>query len=157
MYNIKGGWGTTNDCMHHPICYLHAQAMMRQYFHCHNVSPFPPHPKTTYAQSSLCDREHVFKACIWTLDSILCWYVCVCACVCACMCVWQCAQCTTVTDLVCVTGNTQWTGKNSYSTIVIKYMEKPGESLCKNGLLIKFTIAPRQLVQPRSTTARQGV
>ena len=38
-------------------------------------------------------------------------------------------------------------------TIGIKYTEKPGESLCKNGLSIKFTIVPRQLVQPRSTTA----
>ena len=86
--------------------------------------PSLPHPKTIYAQYTLHAREHIFKACIWTLDSILCLYVivcvcvhvcvcmCVCACVCvhvcvhvcACMCVWQCAQCTTVTDLVCVTG-----------------------------------------------------
>ena len=34
-----------------------------------------PHPKTIYAQSTLHAREHVFKACIWTLDSILCLYV----------------------------------------------------------------------------------
>ena len=35
----------------------------------------PPHPKTIYAQSTVFDTEHVFKACIWTLDSILCLYV----------------------------------------------------------------------------------
>ena len=82
-------------------------------------SPF--HPKTIYAQSTLHAREHVFKACIWTLDSIVCMWLCVCVCVCLYVCVYVC---------VCVwQGNTQWTGKNSYSTIGIKYMEMPGESL----------------------------
>ena len=76
--------------------------------------------------------------------------VCVCVCVCAFVCMCVCGSVHTmyysnrfgVCDRV-----------TSYSTIGIKYMEKQGESLCKNGLLIKFTIAPRRFVQPRSTTA----
>ena len=97
----------------------------------------------------VCGSVHVCVCVCVCVHVCVCMYVCACMCVhvCMCVCVWQCAQCTAVTDLV---GNTQWTGKNSYSTIVIKYMEKPGESLCKNGLSIKFTIAPRRLVQPRS-------
>ena len=46
--------------------------------------PSLPHPKTIYAQSTLFDTEHVFKACIWTLDSILCLYVIVCVYMCMC-------------------------------------------------------------------------
>ena len=69
----------------------------------------PPHPKTIYAQSTLHAREHVFKACIWTLDSIVCmWlcvYVCVHVCVCVCMCVCACVYVhVCVCACVCVTG-----------------------------------------------------
>ena len=53
--------------------------------------PSLPHPKTIYAQCTLHAREHVFKACIWTLDSILCLFVI--ACVCVCVAVWRMYYC----------------------------------------------------------------
>ena len=74
----------------------------------------PPHPKTIYAQYTLHAREHVFKACIWTLDSIV--FVCDCVCVCVRACVRVCV-CLCVCVCVCVCDRAAHNGLGKIATV----------------------------------------